>query len=99
LKPGQPRLFFHPCIKLANPPQKNSSSIKTIAASLGFSFCGVSKAGFLEDEAPKLEAWLKRGFHGQMQYMENHFDKRLDPTKLVSEADGGEVGGEYGISY
>jgi epoxyqueuosine reductase len=69
-----------------NPPQKNSHSIKTIAASLGFSFCGISKAGFLEDEAPKLDAWLKRGFHGNMQYMENHFDKRLDPTKLVPGA-------------
>ena len=43
----------------------------------------LSKAGFLEQEAPRLEAWLNQNRHGQMQYMENHFDKRLDPTKLV----------------
>ena len=45
--------------------------------------CGISKAGFLEQEAPRLEAWLNQNMHGQMQYMENHFDKRLDPTMLV----------------
>ena len=45
--------------------------------------CGISKAGFLEQEAPRLEAWLNQNRHGKMQYMENHFDKRLDPTKLV----------------
>ncbi len=49
-------------------------------------FCGIAKAGFLEEEAPRLETWLKRGFHGEMQYMENHFDKRLDPTRLVEGA-------------
>lgn len=49
-------------------------------------FCGISKAGFLEEEAPRLEAWLRNGYHGEMQYMENHFDKRLDPTKLVEGA-------------
>lgn len=65
---------------------EHSSLIKSIATELGFSFCGISKAGFLEEEAPKLEAWLKRGYHGKMQYMENHFDKRLDPTKLVPGA-------------
>ena len=60
--------------------------IKDEAQKLGFLFCGVSKAGFLKEEAPKLEAWLKQGFNGQMGYMENHFDKRLDPTKLVEGA-------------
>lgn len=45
--------------------------------------CGISKAEFLEEEAPRLENWLKKNAHGEMQYMENHFDKRLDPTKLV----------------
>ncbi|GAA0751199.1 tRNA epoxyqueuosine(34) reductase QueG [Psychroflexus lacisalsi] len=45
--------------------------------------CGISKAEFLEKEAPRLENWLKQNAHGEMQYMENHFDKRLDPTKLV----------------
>lgn len=48
--------------------------------------CGISKAGFLEAEAPRLEKWLKANSHGQMAYMENHFDKRLDPTKLVEDS-------------
>ncbi|MGV3597496.1 MAG: tRNA epoxyqueuosine(34) reductase QueG [Bacteroidota bacterium] len=60
--------------------------IKEEARRLGFSFCGVSKAGFLEEEAHRLERWLQQGMHGQMGYMENHFDKRLDPTKLVEGA-------------
>jgi epoxyqueuosine reductase len=66
--------------------EKNTAQIKKIASELGFSFCGISKAEFLEEEAPKLEAWLKRGYQGKMQYLENHFDKRLDPTKLVPGA-------------
>lgn len=49
-------------------------------------FCGISKAEFLEEEAPRLEQWLKKGMHGEMQYMENHFDKRLDPRLLVDDA-------------
>ncbi len=60
--------------------------VKQIASNLGFDFCGVSKAEFLKDEAPRLENWLKKGAHGKMSYMENHFDKRLDPTKLVPGA-------------
>ena len=48
--------------------------------------CGISKAGFLETEAPRLEKWLKNNQNGKMSYMENHFDKRLDPTKLVDDA-------------
>lgn len=48
--------------------------------------CGISQAGFLEQEAPRLEAWLKNNAHGQMSYMENHFDKRLDPTLLVDDS-------------
>lgn len=62
---------------------KYSQMIKEQAHRLGFMFCGISKAGFLEQEAPRLENWLKAGYHGEMSYMENHFDKRLDPTKLV----------------
>ena len=46
-------------------------------------FCGISKADFLEEEAPRLEEWLNKKMHGKMHYMENHFDKRLDPRKLV----------------
>lgn len=60
--------------------------IKKIANELGFDFCGISKAGFLEDEAGKLEKWLNNNYHGEMAYMANHFDKRTDPTKLVEGA-------------
>lgn len=59
------------------------SFIKTKAAELGFFYCGFSQAGFLEEEAPKLERWLNEGRHGKMAYMENHFDKRLNPQRLV----------------
>lgn len=62
---------------------KYSQFIKDEAKRLGFLSCGISKAGFLEAEAPRLETWLKNNAHGEMRYMENHFDKRLDPTKLV----------------
>jgi epoxyqueuosine reductase len=63
-----------------------SSFIKREAQKLGFLFCGIAKAEFLEEEAPRLEDWLKKGMHGEMQYMENHFDKRLDPRLLVEGA-------------
>lgn len=60
--------------------------IKSESRRLGFSSCGISCAGFLEDEAPRLEKWLKEDRNGKMQYMENHFDKRLDPRLLVEGA-------------
>jgi len=63
-----------------------SELIKSEAKQLGFDFCGISKAEFLEEEAGKLEQWLKEGKHGQMHYMENYFDKRLDPRLLVDGA-------------
>jgi epoxyqueuosine reductase len=66
--------------------QKYSQLIKAEALRLGFSTCGIAKADFLEDEAPRLERWLKDGYHGEMQYMENHFDMRLDPRLLVDGA-------------
>ena len=66
--------------------QKNTNLIKQKATELGFMFCGISKAEFLEEEAPRLENWLNQNMHGQMSYMSNHFDKRLDPTKLVDGA-------------
>ncbi|MFL9843113.1 tRNA epoxyqueuosine(34) reductase QueG [Flavobacterium rhizosphaerae] len=66
--------------------QKYSGFIKAEAKRLGFLSCGISKAGFLEEEAPRLEKWLTESRHGQMQYMENHFDKRLNPTLLVDGA-------------
>lgn len=65
---------------------QNTSAIKKIATGLGFSYCGISKAEFLADEAPRLEEWLKRSYQGKMSYLENHFDKRLDPTLLVPGA-------------
>ena len=58
--------------------------IKAEAKRLGFLSCGISKAEFLEKEAPRLEKWLNDNMHGEMRYMENYFDKRLDPTLLVS---------------
>ena len=64
----------------------NTRLIKSIANELGFSFCGISKAEFLEEEAPRLEAWLTRGYQGKMSYLENYFDKRLDPRLLVPNA-------------
>ena len=67
-------------------PTKYAQQIKEKALSLGFDFCGISKAGFLKEEAPRLENWLKNNQHGKMQYMENHFDKRLDPRLLVDDA-------------
>ncbi|MEX0995448.1 MAG: tRNA epoxyqueuosine(34) reductase QueG [Flavobacteriaceae bacterium] len=69
-------------------PSKNihTQLIKTEAKRLGFLSCGISKAGFLEEEAPRLEKWLNLNMHGEMQYMENHFDKRLDPTIMVPGA-------------
>lgn len=60
--------------------------IKATARKLGFSFCGISKAEFLREEAPRLEAWLRRGYQGKMSYLENYFDKRLDPALLVPGA-------------
>lgn len=66
--------------------EKYAQIIKSQAKLLGFDFCGISEAGFLEDEAPRLENWLNQHYHGQMAYLANHFDKRLDPTKLVEGA-------------
>tara|TARA_R110002020_G_scaffold475983_1_gene715545 strand:+ start:66802 stop:67731 length:930 start_codon:yes stop_codon:yes gene_type:complete len=66
-----------------NTKAQYSAFIKNEAKRLGFMSCGISKAEFLEAEAPRLEEWLSKNRHGEMQYMENYFDKRLDPTKLV----------------
>lgn len=65
---------------------KYANLIKTKAKELGFDFCGISKAEFLEEEAPRLEAWLNKNYHGKMAYMANYFDKRLDPRLLVEGA-------------
>ena len=68
--------------------EKNNytSFVKSTAHSLGFDYCGIAKAGKLEDEARYLEKWLQKGYHGTMGYMENYFDLRIDPTKLVPGA-------------
>lgn len=66
--------------------EKYSQFIKSEALRLGFLSCGISKSGFLEEEAPRLERWLNQNQHGQMSYMENHFDKRLNPNLLVEDA-------------
>lgn len=65
---------------------RHAAMVKEIAQKLGFMACGISKAGFLEEEAPRLESWLNQNQHGQMGYMARNFDKRLDPTKLVPGA-------------
>jgi epoxyqueuosine reductase len=65
---------------------KYALMIKEKAAELGFAACGISKAGLLGDEAKRLEKWLRAGNHGTMRYMENNFDKRIDPRKLVTGA-------------
>ena len=68
------------------PSSNYSKIIKSESKRLGFLSCGISKAGFLEEEAPRLENWLNNNMNGQMSYMENHFDKRLNPTLLVDDA-------------
>lgn len=65
---------------------KITQLIKAEAKRLGFDFCGISKADFLAEEAPRLESWLNKNMHGQMSYMQNYFDKRLDPRLLVPGA-------------
>lgn len=71
---------------MINNKEKYTTFIKAEAKRLGFLSCGISKAGFLEEEAPRLEAWLNANHNGQMWYMENNFDKRLNPTLLVDGA-------------
>ena len=66
-----------------NASEKYSQLIKAKSKKFGFQNCGISKADFLEDDAKPLENWLKQNYHGEMGYMANHFDKRLDPTLLM----------------
>jgi len=68
-----------------NDSQK-SLSIKSIANRLGFDFCGIAKAVYLDEDARRLESWLNNGMHAGMNYMEKHFDLRVDPAKLVPGA-------------
>ncbi|MFY7965189.1 MAG: tRNA epoxyqueuosine(34) reductase QueG [Chitinophagaceae bacterium] len=64
----------------------NSKFIKQTANTLGFDYCGIAKATFLNEDAKRLEDWLQKGFNGSMQYMQNYFDLRTDPQKLVPNA-------------
>lgn len=66
--------------------EKLTKEIKEKAYALGFTFVGVAEAMFMEEESRRLEDWLNKGFHGRMGYMERHFEKRVDPTKLVEGA-------------
>jgi epoxyqueuosine reductase len=66
--------------------RSNTELVKRLSSQLGFIDCGISKADFLSDEASRLELWLENKFHGEMHYLENHFDKRLDPRLLVPGA-------------
>jgi epoxyqueuosine reductase len=65
---------------------RHTQIVKETAAQLGFDYCGIAQAAFLDDDAKRLEAWLHKGMHGTMQYMENHFDLRTNPQKLVPGA-------------
>ncbi|WP_240965951.1 tRNA epoxyqueuosine(34) reductase QueG [Pseudoflavitalea sp. G-6-1-2] len=69
-----------------SPVEKNTFLIKSAATRLGFSYCGIAQAVPLTDDARRLEAWLNKGMNGAMKYMENHFELRIDPGKLVPGA-------------
>ncbi len=69
-----------------NQKERNTKLIKEKAKELGFFFCGISKADFLEEEARGLDRYLKNNYQGKMSYLENHYDKRLDPRLLVDDA-------------
>jgi epoxyqueuosine reductase len=65
---------------------ENTRLVKDFAHANGFDYCGIAKAQTLDEDARRLENWLKQGYHGKMQYMENYFDLRIDPSKLVPGA-------------
>ncbi len=66
--------------------EKHTEFIKSTAKSLGFDYCGIAKAEQLDDDARRLESWLNKGFQGKMDYMNNYFDLRINPCKLVPGA-------------
>ena len=65
---------------------KNTQIIHDLARKCGFDYCGISKAQELSNDAIQLEKWLNNGYHGKMKWMENHFEKRINPTKLVPDS-------------
>jgi epoxyqueuosine reductase len=64
----------------------HTQQVKTFARNLGFDYCGIARVQKLDDDARRLENWLNKGYQGAMQYMENYFDLRVDPSKLVPGA-------------
>lgn len=66
--------------------EKNTALVKKTASMLGFDYCGIARAVPLDDDARRLESWLQKGMQGSMHYMENYFDLRIDPAKLVPGA-------------
>ena len=70
----------------ANAQERLAAELKTEAMRLGFDACGIARAERLDEEAARLETWLREGRHASMQYMERHFEKRVDPTRLVPGA-------------
>src|SRR4051812_47281771 len=66
--------------------EKNSQLVKALSVQFGFDHCGIAKAEVLNDDARRLESWLSQGMHGTMSYMENHFDMRINPSRLVPGA-------------
>lgn len=67
-------------------PKNNSEFVKRLSQTLGFDYCGISKAVQLDDDARRLESWLNKGYQGKMSYMENYFELRINPLKLVPGA-------------
>lgn len=65
---------------------RNSNLVKQTAGRLGFDFCGIAKAQYLNEDARRLETWLEKNMHGKMHYMQTHFELRVDPQKLVPGA-------------
>ena len=66
--------------------EKNTLIVKSVAHELGFDYCGISKAEKLNEDEVRLANFLNKGYNGSLGYLENHFDKRVDPTKLVPGA-------------
>lgn len=69
-----------------NTIEKHTATVKSLAAIYGFHYCGIAQAKKLDADAWRLENWLNKGMHGSMHYMENHFDLRIDPARLVPGA-------------
>jgi epoxyqueuosine reductase len=78
-------LYVH-CETIVSNKIQHTRIVKETALSLGFEFCGIAKVQKLDDDAYRLEQWLNKGMHGSMKYMENHFELRVDPQKLVPGA-------------